>query len=144
VAKDYQEYVITKKVMSLAEVSKKFKLRKPYVLASLNYVPENTVFKKGETVKLPFRLGELVSPSNNLYADLYEKHRREVLHRNHRGYSRRYASRKKSVRYYTVQKGESLFTVAQKHGISVKRLIASNSSAKRSKKIAAGDKLIIK
>lgn len=144
VAKDFQEYVITKKSMSLAEVSKKFKIKKNYVIASLNYVPENIVFKKGEVVKLPFRLGELVSPSNNLYADLYEKHRREVLHRNHRGYSRRYASRKKPVRYYTVQKGESLFTVAQKHGISVKRLIASNGTAKRGKKIAAGDKLIIK
>ena len=142
VAKDFQEYLITKKGMSLAEVSKKFRLRKDYVLASLNGVSERAFFKKGETVKLPFRLGELVSPSNNLYADLYEKHRREVLRRNHRGY-RRYASRKKSVRYYTVQKGESLFTVAQKHGISVKRLIASNGPAKR-KKVVAGDVLIIK
>ena len=131
--------------MKLAEVSKKFKIKKPYVLATLNYVPENIVFKKGEVVKLPFRLGEFVSPSNNLYADLYEKPRREVLHRKHRGYaSRRYASRKKSVRYYTVRKGESLFTVAQKHGISVKRLIASNSTVKRAKKIAPGDKLVIK
>jgi membrane-bound lytic murein transglycosylase D len=144
VAKDFQEYVVTKKAMSLAEISKKFKLRKNYVLASLNGVSENSSFKKGEVVRLPFRLGELVSPSNNLYADLYEKPRREVLHRNHRGYSRRYASRKKSVRYYTVQKGESLFSVAQKHGISVKRLIASNENTRRSKKIAAGDKLIIK
>lgn len=144
VAKDFQEYVVTKKGMSLAEVSKKFKLKKPYVLAALNDVSENAFFKKGDAIKLPFRLGELVSPSNNLYADLYEKPRREVLHRLHRGYSRRYASRKKSVRYYTVQKGESLFTVAQKHGISVKRLIASNGTVKRAKKVAAGDKLVIK
>jgi membrane-bound lytic murein transglycosylase D len=87
----------------------------------------------------------LVSPNNNLYADLFEKNRREVLRRNHRGYSRRFASRKKPVRYYTVQKGETIFTVAQKHGISVKRLIASNvTTTKRSKKVTAGDKLIIK
>jgi membrane-bound lytic murein transglycosylase D len=144
VAKNFQEFVVTKKGMSLAAISKKFRIRKTSVLASLNYLPENATFKKGEVVKLPFRLGELVSPSNNLYADLYEKPRREVLHRNHRGYSRRYASRKKPVRYYTVQKGESLFTVAQKHGISVKRLIASNGTSKRAKKISAGDRLIIK
>ena len=143
IAQDFQEYVVTKKGMSLAEVSKKFRLKKNYVLATLNGVSENTRFKKGDSIKLPFRLGEQVSASNNLYADLYEKNRREVLRRNHRGY-RRYASRKKHVRYYTVKKGESLFTVAQKHGISVKRLIASNSSTKKNKKIAAGDKLIIK
>ena len=102
---------------------------------------ERKSFAKGESVKLPFRLGETVSPSNNLYADLYEKPRREVLRRNHR--NRRYASRKKDVRYYTVKKGESLFTVAQKHGISVKRLIASNTYVKKARKVNAGDKLII-
>jgi membrane-bound lytic murein transglycosylase D len=144
VAKDFQEFVIPKK-MSVAEISKKFKLRKNYVLTALNNVSENAVFSKGESVKLPFRIGELVSPSNNLYADLYEKPRREVLRKNHR--NRRYArssSRKKDVRYYTVKKGESLFTVAQKHGISVKRLIASNNEIKKTKKVSAGVKLIIK
>ena len=45
---------------------------------------------------------------------------------------------------YTVKKGETLFTVAQKHGISVKRLIASNNSLKKSKKVNAGTKLAIK
>ncbi len=144
VAADFQQFVVTKKSMSLAEISKKFKIRKNYVLSSLNNVSENRVFVKGDSVKLPFRLGETVSPSNNLYADLYEKPRREVLRKNHR--NRRLArssSRKKDVRYYTVKKGESLFTVAQKHGISVKRLIASNTEFKKHRKVNAGDKLII-
>jgi len=144
-ASDFQRYVITKKSMSIAEISRKFKIRKNYVLSGLNNVSENTIFSRGESVKLPFRIGEFVSPANNLYADLYEKPRREILRRNHR--YRRYArsaAGKKFVRYYTVKKGESLFTVAQKHGISVKRLIASNSDIKKNRKVSAGDKLVIK
>jgi membrane-bound lytic murein transglycosylase D len=144
-ATDYQQFVVTKKGMTLAEISKRFKIRKSYVLSSLNNINENTRFQKGDTIKLPFRLGETVSPSNNLYADLYEKPRRENLRKNHRNRRlARSASRKKSERYYTVKKGESLFTVAQKHGISVKRLIASNNEIKKSRKVNAGDKLVIK
>ncbi|MFA6238926.1 MAG: transglycosylase SLT domain-containing protein [Bacteriovorax sp.] len=147
VATDFQQYVVTKKGMKLSEISKKFKIKKDYVLSSLNGVSENARFSVGDIVKLPFRLGETVSPTNNLYADLYEKPRREILrknHRNRRKIARSSTARKKSVRYYTVKKGESLFTVAQKHGISVKRLIASNSEIKKSRKVNAGDKLVIK
>ena len=145
-ATDFQEFVITKKGMTIAEISKKFKIRKNYVLSSLNNISENTRFQKGDSIKLPFRLGETVSPTNNLYADLYEKPRREVLRKNHRNRRliARSATRKKSERYYTVKKGESLFTVAQKHGISVKRLIASNSDIRKTRKVNAGDKLVIK
>ncbi|MBC7713373.1 MAG: transglycosylase SLT domain-containing protein, partial [Rhizobacter sp.] len=144
-AVNFQQYVVGKRGMALKEVSKKFKLRKDYVLAGLNNVSENARFSEGDVVKLPFREGELVSPENNLYADLYEKPRKEVLRRNSRAFrAKRYASRKKPMRYYTVQKGETLFTVAQKHGISVKRLIASNNTLKKSKKINAGTKLAIK
>lgn len=145
-ATDFQEFVVTKKNMSIAEVSKKFKIKKTYVLGTLNKVSENSTFSKGQVIRLPFRLGEVVSPTNNLYADLYEKPRKEVLRKNHRNHTRlaRSASRKKDVRYYTVKKGESLFTVAQKHGISVKRLIASNNEIKKFRKVNAGDKLVIK
>lgn len=144
IAKDFQEFVITKKRMSVAEIAKKFRIKHSYVLTSLNKVSENATFGKGDSIKLPFRVGEMVSPSNNLYADLYEKPRKEVLRKNHRNRARlaRSAKGKKPVRYYTVKKGESLFTVAQKHGISVKRLIASNELKK--KKVNAGDKLMIK
>ena len=146
-ATTFQQFVIPKKGMSLSQISKKFKIRKDYVLASLNNVSEHAKFGEGDIVKLPFREGELVSPDNNLYADLFEKPRREVLRRNSRAYrARRYAARKKPMRYYTVQKGETLFTVAQKHGISVKRLIASNTEIidKKSKKVNAGVRLVIK
>ncbi len=144
-ASDFQEFVVPKKGMTLDQIAKKFKIKKTYVLSNLNNVAESARYAKGDTVKLPFRLGELVSPSNNLYADLFEKPRREILRKNHRNrVVRRYASRKKPVRYYTVKKGESLFTVAQKNGISVKRLIASNTDIKKTRKVSVGDKLVIK
>ncbi len=147
VAVNFQQFVVPKKGMTLSQISKKFKIRKDYVLATLNSVSESSHFQAGDVVKLPFREGEEVSPANNLYADLFEKPRREVLRKNSRAYrARRYAARKKPFRYYTVKKGETLFTVAQKHGISVKRLIASNSEVidKKSKKVNAGTKLSIK
>lgn len=147
VANNFQQFVVTKKSMTLEQVSKKFKIRKNYVIAGLNNVSESAQFREGDVVKLPFRDGELVSPDNNLYADLFEKPRKEVLRKNSRAYrARRYAARKKPMRYYTVKKGETLFTVAQKHGISVKRLIASNGEAidKKSKKVKTGVKLVIK
>lgn len=149
IATNFQEFVVTKKGMRLSDISKKFRIKKDYVLSGLNNVSANAKFNKGDVIKLPFRLGELVSPTNNLYADLYEKPRREVLRKNHRNrnrtrLARSSAARKKSVRYYTVKKGESLFTVAQKHGISVKRLIASNTDIKKSRRVNAGDKLLIK
>ncbi len=144
-AVNFQQYVVGKKGMTLSQVSKKFKIRKDYVIASLNNVSEKTRFSEGDVVKLPFRDGELVSADNNLYADLFEKPRKEILRRNSRAYrAKRYAARKKPMRYYTVKKGETLFTVAQKHGISVKRLIASNSNLKKTKKVNAGTKLAIK
>lgn len=148
IATNFQQYVVGgKKAMTVSQISKKFKIRKDYVLASLNNVSEGTRFQPGDVVKLPFREGELVSPSNNLYADLFEKPRREILRKNSRlSRAKRYAARKKPMRYYTVKKGETLFTVAQKHGISVKRLIASNGDVinKKSKKVSAGVKLVIK
>jgi membrane-bound lytic murein transglycosylase D len=145
IATDYQQFVIPKNGMKLSDISKRFKIKKDYVLSSLNNISGNAKFTKGDVIKLPFREGELVSPTNNLYADLYEKPRKENLRKNHRNrIARSSGPGKKSVRYYTVKKGESLFTVAQKHGISVKRLIASNTDVKRSRKVNAGDKLVIK
>jgi membrane-bound lytic murein transglycosylase D len=149
IAKDFQQFVVTKRGMRLADISKKFKIKKNYVLSSLNNVSENAIFNRGDVVKLPFREGETVSPLNNLYADLYERPRREILRKNHRNRARVRIARssvtgKKFARYYTVKKGESLFTVAQKHGISVKRLIAFNTDIKKSGKVNAGDKLVIK
>jgi membrane-bound lytic murein transglycosylase D len=131
VAAEFQEYVITKKSMKLSEISKKFKIKKDYVIASLNGVSEGTTFSKGDKVKLPFRIGEYVSPDNNLYADLFEKPRREVLKKSSRLRYRRYSFRKKPASYYRVKKGEvALNTPILKK--SAKRVVAATS--KKSKK----------
>ncbi|MBY0412822.1 MAG: transglycosylase SLT domain-containing protein [Bdellovibrionales bacterium] len=144
-AVNFQQFVVPKKGMTVAQISKRFKIRKDYVVAGLNNISEKASFAEGDIVKLPFREGEIVSADNNLYADLFEKPRREILKRNSRAIrAKRYAARKKQMRYYTVKKGETLFTVAQKHGISVKRLIASNADLAKKKKINAGVKLVIK
>jgi membrane-bound lytic murein transglycosylase D len=133
VAKDFQEYVITKKSMSLAEISKKFRIKKTYVLSSLNNVSEGSSFKKGEVIRLPFRVGEFVSPSNNLYADLFEKPRREILHKSSRLHYRKYAHRKKSAGYYTVRNEAVIASVKGKN----KRVVASVS--RKSKKVLHRD-----
>lgn len=146
VARDFQEFIVGEKGMGLSQISKKFKIKNNYVLASLNGVPENAKFKSGDVVKLPFRTGEIVAATNYLYADLFEKTRREITRKKNRLAKRKgYASRKKLIRYYTVKKGETLFTVAQKHGISVKRLIASNNGVikKNSQKVQPGMRLAI-
>lgn len=130
VAHDFQEYVVTKKSMSLAEVSKKFKIKKGYVLSSLNGVSENSNFKKGDIVKLPFRVGEYVSPTNNLYADLFEKPRREVLRKSSRLHYRRYAHKKKYQSYYTVEKNEVVLVKSNKKN---KRVVAATNTRKSKK-----------
>jgi membrane-bound lytic murein transglycosylase D len=138
-ATDFQEYVVTKKSMSLTEISKKFKIKKNYVLASLNKVSEGSSFSKGEKVKLPFRIGEFVSPTNNLYADLFEKPRREVLRRSSRLHYRRYAHKKKSVRYYTAKKEESIVDDSATKPLrkNTKRVVASTN--RRAKKVLVRD-----
>lgn len=133
-ATDFQEYVVTKKSMSLAEISKKFRIKKNYVISSLNKVSENATFQKGDSVKLPFRTGEFVSASNNLYADLFEKPRREVLRKSTRMHYRRYAHKKKSASYYT-EKSEVITDVKKKK--KVNRVVAA--TVKRTKKVVVRD-----
>ncbi len=146
-ASEFQEFVVDKKRMSISEIAKKFKIRQVDVLANLNQKTQSEVYQKGESIKLPFRLGEIVSPNNNMYADLYEKSRKEILSKNKR-YKKKYAktkgARTRSPKLYVVKKGESIKSVAQKHGISVQRLIASNSKLKKSRNVKAGDKLVVK
>jgi LysM repeat protein len=130
VASMFQEYVVTKKSMKLSEISKKFKIKKNYVLATLNGVNENATINKGDIIKLPFRVGEFVSPSNNLYADLFEKPRREVLRKSTRMRYRRYAARKKlkSGRY---QKRSEVVIEAKASKRSPRRVVASANKKSR-------------
>lgn len=129
-ATDFQEYVVTKKAITLDDLAKKFKIKGKYVIASLNNVSENTHFSKGEKVKLPFRIGEVVSSSNNLYADLFEKPRKEVLRKSSRMHYKRYAHKKKLEGRYIAKKEE-----APKVKKGAKRLLAA--MYRKNKKMSA-------
>jgi len=127
IATDFQEYAITKK-MTLAEVAKKFKIKQVTVLSRLNSVPDSKTFTKGEIVKLPFRVGEVVSSQNNLYADLFEKPRKEILKKSSRARFSRYKSLLAKRGKLVVKKNNRSISFLQKNGIKTKRVIASRNS----------------
>ncbi|MFA6237962.1 MAG: transglycosylase SLT domain-containing protein [Bacteriovorax sp.] len=132
IAKDFQEFTVNKKKMSLAQISRKFKIKNSYVLSQLNSVNLKASFRKGEKIKLPFRSREVVSASNRFYTDLFETPKRKKSKRT-----------KKSLGIHTVKKGESLYSIARKHKTSVQRLRKSNSIAS-SRRIYVGTKLLIR
>lgn len=125
-ASDFQTYRVPK-TMSLSQVSKKFRIKYPYVLSHLNNKSLKASLKRGDVLRLPFRPGEKVIASNAYYSDLFEKPRRH----------------KKKIRYHLVKHGESLYTIAKKHKVSIKRIIAENSSIKGGV-IHPGKRLVIR
>ena len=150
VAKDFMEYQVRGKRTRLSHIARKFRIKRRFidVLSLLN--PEfsvNSRLKKGQTVLLPFKKGQNLR--NNMYADLYERPRRSVLRRRRYGRRIRLAMRrgqkiKSPKEYYTVKRGDSLWTVARKHRLSLDTLIVSNLKIVRKRRIRAGDRLIIR
>ena len=145
IASDYQYYKV-KTGGPLRTVARKYKL-KSKVLAQLNHVSVNKKYKRGDLVKLPFR--KLQSVRDPMYADLYERPRRRVRKR------RRYRSRirlgmkrgrkiSSPSQYYRVKKGDTLWNVARKNGVSLNTLIRNNSNILSSRQIRSGDRLVIK
>ncbi|MCB9092584.1 MAG: transglycosylase SLT domain-containing protein [Halobacteriovoraceae bacterium] len=129
IAKDnYQKYTV-RSVASVNVISQKFKVPKE-VIANLNEVPVNQTFKKGEEVHLPFREGQ--SRTHKMYADLY---RRKRYGRGRRGTSmskriqiaKRYGTKiDNPTQFYKVRKGDTLWAVSKKTGVSINTLIKSN------------------
>lgn len=155
VATNYQEFTVPKNGMSMASLAQKHRIRDAKVLAELNDVSTKAWFKGGTTVKLPFRQGEAVNEKNNLYADLYHKPRREVLRRKKaQAYAMARTKSKRTVashkrnggKTYKVRRGDTLFSIARKHGITVKRLVSSNKGVinTKTKDLYAGVELIIR
>ncbi len=145
-ASDFQTYVV-KSGARLEDVARKFKLPLE-VLASLN--PELSTgkqHKRGTFVKLPFRMGQ--SKRHEMYADLYELPRKRVRRR--RAYRRRIASALRRgdtidnpSEYYVVKKGDSLWSVSRKTGVSLDTLIKTNLRLIKRRQIMPGDKLAIR
>ena len=98
--------------------AKKFKI-KSYVLEDLNNVSSNNRLANGTEVILPFRAGQNVR--SEMYADLYEKPRKHVY--NKRGlkakleHGKKKGKAKKATAFYTVKKGDTLWSVSKKTGL---------------------------
>ena len=148
VASNFKTFVTAKSPTTFQHISRKFKVPTD-VLASLN--PElaaNNVPGRSE-VKLPFR--EDHSMKSNMYADLYEKKTSRRASRNTRSYSRMISSnvnRGKLIKnpsvFYTVQKGDTLWRVAQRTGVPMSTIIRTNRHIVKRRMILPGDKLAIR
>ncbi|MCK5072768.1 MAG: transglycosylase SLT domain-containing protein [Bacteriovoracaceae bacterium] len=146
-ASAFQKYRIRGKNATLRQVAKKFKIKKNYVLEQLNGHSSKKKLKRNQSVILPFRIGQ--SRRDSMYADLYERPRKSVVRR------RQYRSRIKLARirgkrihnpveYYVVRRGDTLWSVAIKKGISLDTLIRSNLNLVRNRMIREGDKLVVR
>ena len=147
IAKDFDVYRVRGSRSKLSDVARKFKIKDKQVLTWLNGLSEKKSLKRGQEIILPFKVGQ--SKKENMYADLYEKPRKSVVRR------RRYRSRlrlalkrgKKITNpksWYTVQRGDSLWTVSRKTGTSLDTIIVSNYSLIKRRMIRAGDKLVVR
>lgn len=142
----FQTYQVRGRRSNIQDVARKFRIKNKYVLESLNNLTSYQRLDQGAEVLLPFRLGQ--NKRENMYADLYERPRRTVVR------ARRYKQRVKRAlasgkkistpsKYYTVQRGDSLWSVSRKTGVSLDTLIASNAHIVGHRMIRAGDKLVI-
>ena len=151
IASDFMKYKVRGKRARLSHVARKFRIKRKYikdVLSRLNPgLYKNSRLRNGRMVTLPFKREQNLR--DNMYADLYEKPRRSVLRK------RRYARRirlalkrgrkiKNPKQYYTVKRGDSLWTVARKHRLSLDTLIVSNLKLVKSRRIRQGDRLVIR
>lgn len=146
-ASKYQVYKIRGSRSRLSDVAKKFKIKKSDVLERINGLATNARLKRGQAVYLPFREGQ--SHRAKMYADLYERPRRAVRRR--RQYLKTIRRAKKKGRkiasptqYYTVKKGDSLWSVSKKTGQSLDTIIVSNMHIISKRRIRPGDKLAVK
>ncbi len=143
-AEAFQTYKIRHNGAKLAQVARRLKLR-PRVLKDLNDLSFTRPLRKGTEVILPFRLGD--KRKSKLYASVYKPIPRKSVRRR-RSYKkrvrlalRRGKKIKSPSKFYTVKRGDSLWSVSRKTGTSLDTLIASNIRIIRSRQIRAGDRL---
>lgn len=145
----FQKYRVRGSKTRLDDVARKFKIKDKSVLTWLNdeYKSHRSRIKRGSYVTLPFRIGQ--SKKDNMYADLYDKPRKSVVRK--RKYRNRIRVAKKRgtkitnpQKYYTVKRGDSLWSVSRKTGTSLDTLIVSNLNIIKKRQIRAGDVLVVK
>ena len=142
----YQKYEVKRKNSSFKKIARQFKIR-PKFLARLNDMSWTAPLRRGDIIILPFREGQ--SKRDKMYADLYERPRKRVVRRRvYRRLVRRGRQKGKKItnpsEFYVVRKGDTLWTVSRKTGVSLNTLIASNYRIIKRRMIRAGDKLIVR
>ncbi|MGB0453691.1 MAG: transglycosylase SLT domain-containing protein [Bacteriovoracaceae bacterium] len=147
VAERFQKYRIQGKRTSLKDVAKKFRIKDSRVLEHINRIPASRRVKRGTYVALPFRQGQ--SKKDKMYSDLYERPRKSVRRRRQYLSVIRKAKRKgrkitSPSKFYTVRKGDSLWTVSRKFNVNINTLIVSNLDIISRRRIRAGDKLVVR
>lgn len=147
VVNDFMTYKVRSRRSRLSDVARKFRIKDKRVLTWLNGIPHNKRLKKGQFIKLPFKDGQNIK--DNMYADLYERPRKSIRRR--RSYRRRLRlalKRGKKIRspssYYTVKRGDSLWTVSRRTGTNLDTLIATNYKLLKRRRIRAGDRLAVR
>ncbi len=133
------------KPATLKQVSEKTRVPVD-VLAVLNPELDKVRFDAGTTVKLPFR--EDHGARHQLYADLYEspkKYRRarRSYYRYMSSVSEDGPSIRRPSKFYVVKKGDTLWEISRKTGVSMDVLVRSNRQLRR-RQVLPGDKLAIK
>ncbi len=146
VAQDYQFYTTPQRI-SLKDVGNIYHLPLT-ILTDLNpSLPRHSSLKKGEHVVLPFRQGQ--SLKSSMYSDLFEK--KSAPRKNRRRYQERLVLAKNRgekinnpKEFYTVKRGDTLWDVAKKNGVSLDTLIKTNYDILGGRMIRAGDILAIR
>ena len=142
----YKKYRVKDRRIRLDKVARRFKLKKR-LLANLNNMAPRQVLGKGQEILLPFREDHHIRA--RMYSDLYERPRRSVVRRRiYRKLVKRGKRRGKKItnpsEFYVVRKGDTLWTVSQRTGVSLNTLIASNYRIIKRRMIRAGDRLIVR
>lgn len=143
-ATKYQSWT-HKKPYTLSDASKLLRVPMP-VLAALNPEATNKRLEKGETIRLPFR--EDQSARDRMYADLYEVPKK--FRKARRSYYRAISSVSENgprirqpSKFYVVKKGDTLWEISRKTGVSMDVLVRSNKML-RNRQMLPGDKIAIK
>ncbi|MFN8369409.1 MAG: LysM domain-containing protein [Bacteriovoracaceae bacterium] len=148
-AQMYQTYEVTSSKQTYHSVAKHFKIPEE-ILFNINKAEngdKKQTLKKGTVLLLPFRNGQSIK--DPMYADLYDLPRRSILRK--KDYRNRIqVAMKKGTKvtdpkeFYLVRKGDTLWDVSNKTGVSLNNIIKSNSEILNMRPIREGDKLVIR
>ena len=144
--KDFQQYTV-KQGATLQQIARKFRIKYASVLGQLNGLSTRSQLARGRKILLPFHRDH--GRRGPMYADLYERPRRSV--RRVKSYRRRISLAKRRgqkivnpSQFYVVKKGDTLWGIARKAGVSLDTLIASNLRIVQGRMIRVGDRLAVR